>query len=254
MPYKFVKDQMAAGIAIQSFCSDMLKDRTLTAEEDYVLKWSTISLCGGAETTVSAIYSLFLAMILFPDVQKKAQAEIDAVIGPDRLPSFADRASLPYIEALTKELLRWSVTIPSVDHCTTEDDIHDGYYIPKGSLIVPNIWFMLNNPQTYANPSEFNPERFLAKDGKEPETDPRTVCFGFGRRLCPGLHHADASIWIITAMSLAAFDISKFVENGVEITPEIDPSSGLISHPKPFKYSIKARSEGASMLIQQDTR
>jgi cytochrome P450 len=52
-------------------------------------------------------------MILFPDVQKKAQAEIDAVIGPDRLPSFADRASLPYIEALTKELLRWSVTIPS---------------------------------------------------------------------------------------------------------------------------------------------
>jgi cytochrome P450 len=52
-------------------------------------------------------------MILFPDVQKKAQAEIDAVVGPDRLPSFADRASLPYIEALTKELLRWSVTIPN---------------------------------------------------------------------------------------------------------------------------------------------
>jgi hypothetical protein len=41
---------------------------------------------------------------------------------------------------------------------------------------------MLNDPQTYANPSEFNPERFLAKDGKEPETDPRMVCFGFGRR------------------------------------------------------------------------
>jgi hypothetical protein len=52
-------------------------------------------------------------MTLFPDVQKKAQSEIDAVIGPDRLPSFADRASLPYIEALTKELFRWSVTIPN---------------------------------------------------------------------------------------------------------------------------------------------
>jgi cytochrome P450 len=83
----------------------------------------------------------------------------------------------------------------------TEDDIHDGYYIPKGSLIIPNIWlvhrpvtstestnvlkcgrFMLNDPQTYANPLEFNPERFLSKDGKEPETDPRTLCFGFGRR------------------------------------------------------------------------
>jgi cytochrome P450 len=83
-----------------------------------------------------------------------------------------------------------------------EDDIHDGYYIPKGSLIIPNIWsvlpfsvcwvagfnalngnrFMLNDPQTYANPSQFNPERFLANNGKEPETEPRTVCFGFGRR------------------------------------------------------------------------
>ncbi|KAG1840822.1 cytochrome P450 [Suillus subalutaceus] len=253
-PYKFVKDQMAAGTALKSFSSDLLKGRTVTAEEDHVVKWSAASLfSGGADTTVSAIYSFFLAMTLFPDVQKKAQAEIDAVVGPDRLPSFTDRPSLPYIEALAKEVLRWNVVIPSIDHCTTEDDIHDGYYIPKGSLIIPNIWFMLNDPETYANPSEFNPERFLAKDGKEPETDPRTVCFGFGRRLCTGLHLADASIWISTVMSLAVFDVSKVVENGVEITPEIDPSSGLISHPKPFKCSIEARSDKALALIQQDT-
>ncbi|KAG1815024.1 cytochrome P450 [Suillus subaureus] len=241
-PYKFVKDQMGAGTALKSFSSDLLKDRTLTAEEEHAVKWCAVSLSGGSDT-------------------KKAQAEIDAVAGPDRLPSFADRPSLPYIEALAQEVLRWNVAIPSIDHCITEDDIHDGYYIPKGSLIIPNMWFMLNDPQTYANPSEFNPERFLAKDGKEPETDPRTVCFGFGRRLCPGLHLADASIWIFTAMSLAVFDVSKVVENGVEVTPEVDPSSGLISaldihtrsHPKAFKCSIEARSEGALMLIQQDT-
>ncbi|KAG2109012.1 cytochrome P450 [Suillus discolor] len=232
IPYKFVKDQMVAGIALKSFTSDLLKDRTLTAEEDHIVKWSAVSLfSAGADTTVSAIYSFFLAMTLFPDVQKKAQAEIDAVVGPDRLPSFADRA-------LVKEVLRWNVVIPTVDHSVTEDDIHDG--------------FMLNDPQAYVNPSEFNPERFLAKDGKEPETDPRTLCFGFGRRLCPGLHLADASIWLTAAMSLAVFDVSKVVENGVEITPEIDPSSGLISHPKPFKCSIEARSETASTLIQQD--
>ncbi|KAG1840899.1 cytochrome P450 [Suillus tomentosus] len=112
---------------------------------------------------------------------------------------------------------------------------------------------MLNDPQTYSNPSEFNPERFLAKDGKEPEADPRRACFGFGRRLCPGLHLADASIWICAAMSLAVFDVSKVVENGVEITPEIDPSSGSISHPKPFECLIKARSEKALALIQEDT-
>lgn len=62
--------------------------------------------------TVSAIYSLFLAMTLFPEVQKKAQAEIDAVVGNDRLPSFSDRSQLPYVEALVKEVLRWNVVAP----------------------------------------------------------------------------------------------------------------------------------------------
>ncbi|OJA19251.1 hypothetical protein AZE42_05985 [Rhizopogon vesiculosus] len=253
-PYKFVKDQMAAGTAPKSFTSNLLEDRTLSEEEEHIIKWSAASLySGGADTTVSAIYSLFLAMTLFPEALKKAQAEIDAVVGSDRLPSFADRDSLPYVEALAKEILRWNAVVPTaVPHRVIEDDIHDGYYVPKGSLIIPNIWFMLNDPRTYANPSEFNPDRFLANGGKEPETDPRTVCFGFGRRICPGLHLADASIWISTAMSVAVFDISKVVENGVEITPEVDPSSGTISHPKPFKCSIKPRSAKALALIQLD--
>ncbi|KAG2356980.1 cytochrome P450 [Suillus spraguei] len=253
-PYKFVKDQMAAGIAPKSFTSNLLEGRTLSAEEDHIVKWSAASLySGGADTTVSAIYSFFLAMTLFPDAQKKAQAEIDTVVGPDRLPCFSDRDSLPYTEALAKEVLRWNAVVPTaIPHRVTEDDIHDGYYIPKGSLIIPNIWFMLNDPRTYASPSEFSPARFLAKEGKEPETDPRTICFGFGRRICPGLHLADASVWMSVAMSLAVFDISKVVENGVEITPEVDPSSGTISHPKPFKCSIKPRSAKSLALIQED--
>ncbi|KAG1745658.1 cytochrome P450 [Suillus lakei] len=253
-PHKLVKDQMAAGIALTSFTSNLLEGSDGSAEEDHSVKWSAFSLyAGGADTTVSAIYSLFLAMTLFPDVQKKAQAEIDAVVGPDRLPSFADRDSLPYTEALVKEVLRWNVVTPTgFPHCVAEDDIHDGYFIPKGSLVFPNIWSMLNDPRTYANPSQFNPERFLAKDGKEPETEPRTMCFGFGRRICPGLHLAESSIWISTAMSLAVFDISKVVENGVEINPEVDSLSGTASHPKPFKCCVKPRSATALGLIEQE--
>ncbi|KAG1747567.1 cytochrome P450 [Suillus lakei] len=250
-PHKFVKDQMAAGVAPISFTSNLLEDR----EEDHAVKWSAFLYTAVVpiRLTVSAIYSFFLAMTLFPDVQQKAQAEIDAVVGPDRLPSFADRESLPYIEALVKEVLRWSVVTPTgFPHSVTEDNIHDGYYIPKGSIVMANIWFMLNDPRTYAKPSQFNPERFLAKNGKEPEVEPRTMCFGFGRRICPGLHLADASIWISTAMSLAVFDISKVVENDVEITPEVDPSFGSLSRPKPFKCSIKPRSATALGLIQQD--
>ncbi|KAG2119058.1 cytochrome P450 [Suillus discolor] len=255
-PYKFAMDQMAAGIAPISCISTMFEGRTLSAEEDDVAKWSAASLyAGGSDTTVSAIHSFFLAMTLFPDVQKKAQAEIDAVVGPDRLPCLADRTSLPYIEALAKEVLRWSVVTPlGFPHGVSEDNIHDGYYIPKGSLIIANLWFMLNNPETYANPSQFNPERFLTNDGKQPEPEPRTICFGFGRRICPGLLLAEASIWLSAARSLAVFDVSKVVENGVEIPPEIDYSTGTISHPKPFKCSIKPRSAASTQLIQQDAR
>ncbi|KAG1855193.1 cytochrome P450 [Suillus subalutaceus] len=253
-PHKFVKDQMVAGTAPVSLTSNLLQGSDVSAEEDHAVKWSAFNLyAGGSDTTVSAIYSLFLAMTLFPDVQKKAQAEIDAVVGPDRLPTFADRDSLPYAEALVKEVLRWNVVVPTgFPHCVSEDDIHDGYYIPKGSLVMPNIWFMLNNPRTYANPEQFNPERFLAKNGKEPEMEPRTMCFGFGRRICPGLHLADASIWISTVMTLAVFDISKVVENGVEITPEVEPLQGTVSHPKLFKCSIKPRSATAHGLVEQD--
>ncbi|KAG2151900.1 cytochrome P450 [Suillus cothurnatus] len=253
-PYNFVVDQMAAGIAPESFTSNLLGASPLSAEDEHIIKWSAATLYAGAsDTTVATINSFFLAMTLFPDVQKKAQAEIDAVLGPDRLPSFADQDSLPYIEALVKEALRWHAVIPTgFPHCVSEDDIHDGYYIPKGSVIVPNIWFMFNDPERYANPSEFNPERFLGNGGKKPETEPRTICFGFGRRICPGIHLAEASAWLSIAMSLAVFDISKVVENGIEITPEVDPSSGTISHPKPFKCSIKPRSSKAVALIEQD--
>jgi hypothetical protein len=120
-----------AGIAPMSFTSNLLEGRILSAEEDHVVKWFAASLyAGGAEAvgsssyhhifeintclqTVSTVYSLFLAMTLFPDVQKKAQAEIDAVVGTDHLPAFADRNSLPYTEALVTEILRWNVVGPT---------------------------------------------------------------------------------------------------------------------------------------------
>ncbi|KAG2034085.1 cytochrome P450 [Suillus americanus] len=251
-PYKFV----AAGIAPESFTSNLLGSSPLSAEDEHIVKWSAATLYAGAsDTTVSTINSFFLAMTLFPDVQRKAQVEIDAVVGPDRLPSITDQDSLPYIGALAKEALRWHAVIPTgFPHCVSEDDIHDGHYIPKGSVVIPNIWFMLHDPERYVNPSQFNPERFLANDGKEPETEPRTICFGFGRRCFSftGIHLVEASVWLSIAMSLAVFDISKAVENGIEIIPDIDQSSGTISHPKPFKCSIKPRSSKAVALIEQD--
>lgn len=82
-------------------------------------------------------------MALNPDVQRKAQEELDRVIGPNKLPTFADRENLPYIDAVVKETLRWHPVGPiGLPHMTTADDIYEGYRIPKGSIILPNIWYV----------------------------------------------------------------------------------------------------------------
>ena len=74
-----------------------------------------------------------LAMVLYPAVQKKAQEEIDRVVGSTRLPTFADRASLPYVDALYREVLRWRPGAPlSFAHVTLKDDVYKGFHIPKG--------------------------------------------------------------------------------------------------------------------------
>ena len=96
---------------------------------------------GGADTTVSAIQSFFLAMLLFPEVQKKAQEELMKVVGPHRLPEYDDEESLPYIRALAKECLRWRSVVPlSVPHRSIEDDEYRGYKIPGQAMLIANIW------------------------------------------------------------------------------------------------------------------
>ena len=87
--------------------------------------------------------TFFLAMVLHPQVQLKAREEIDRVVGDNRLPTVRDRENLPYIEAVLKEVFRFHPIAPmGLPHLVTEDDFYEGYLIPKGAIIVPNIWFV----------------------------------------------------------------------------------------------------------------
>jgi cytochrome P450 len=89
-------------------------------------------------------------MTMYPEVQATARAELDAVIGPDRLPSLKDRDRLPYINALIKEVFRCGLVVPQgLPHKARADDIHDGYLIPQGSLIMTNIWYVVLNNASY---------------------------------------------------------------------------------------------------------
>lgn len=86
---------------------------------------------------------MFLAMVTHPDVQRKAQQELDMMIGPDRLPEFSDRDSLPYINAVVKEVIRWHSVVPlGVSHRVMEEDEYKGYRIPTGTILVPNAWYV----------------------------------------------------------------------------------------------------------------
>ena len=153
----------------------------------------------------------FLAMALNPEAQKRAQAELDAVIGANRLPSLSDRDSLPCVEALVMEVHRWNPIVPLAlprTYTGSEDDEYRGYLIPKGSLVLANSWCVLrcsraeagsavltrglvlpcrafaHDPQNYPEPEAFMPKRYLTGEGKlnHDVRDPRTFTFGYGRR------------------------------------------------------------------------
>lgn len=80
-------------------------------------------------------------MTLYPEVQARAQAELDAVVGPHRLPTLDDRAELPYVNAVIDEVLRYGDIVPQgVPHKVRAEDVHEGYLIPKGAWVISNIW------------------------------------------------------------------------------------------------------------------
>lgn len=93
--------------------------------------------------TVSSFSTFFLAMLQYPDIQVKAQAQLDEVMGGNQLPTFDDEPLLPYITAIAKEVLRWQPAGPlGIPHLNTEEDNYKGYTIPAGSVIIANIWYV----------------------------------------------------------------------------------------------------------------
>ncbi|TDL15492.1 cytochrome P450 [Rickenella mellea] len=247
IPWDFVKSQVAAGTALDSFSSRLLREVKSAEDENYI-KWLAAGiLVGGTDTSYGTILSFFLAMVHNPEVQRKAQAEIDAVVGTDRLPTYADRPHLPYVESLKKEIYRCFVVGPlGIPHMSNADDVHDGYFIPKGAILFTNIWLIAHDPDVYTRPMDFYPERYL---GPNPQQDPMDFAFGFGRRICPGRYLADAAVWITMAKLLAAFNVLPPVKNGKSYIPPIEMTPGLVSHPKDFDAIVVPRSVKAVALI-----
>ena len=184
----------------------------------------------GAETTATTLSWWTFAMIAFPQVQRRAQAEIDSVVGRDRLPTFADATRLPYVCAIIKEVLRWRPTIPlGVPHAATEDDWYEGMYIPKGTICISNIWHCNHDRAVFGEDAdEFRPERHLDEHGELLPGPVETyqaghVAFGFGRRICVGKEMANDSLFMSTVRILWAAKLERARdENGKQAPLDIE--------------------------------
>jgi cytochrome P450 len=195
--------------------------------------------------------AFFLAMAMHPSVQVKAHAELDDLLGlsPSRLPTFTDRAHLPYISLIVEEAQRWHPITPmGVPHATDREDNIAGYRIPKGSYLLPAIWWYTRDETVYHDSETFKPERF-----QEPYNEPyaTNVTFGFGRRRCPGHLLADASLFVIVTQALAVFDIKPDVdEKGNEVPLKHDFQEGVLGRPTPFDIRLLPKSKAHEDLIK----
>jgi len=221
----------------------LLRQLKENVEEDVIQRSvkdvCTTSFVAGLDTTSCTLLIFVLAMLLFPDAQMNAQLEIDRVVGADRFPSFEDRPSLPYVEAVLREVMRWRPVTPlGIPHCAMEDDMYKGYFIPKGTTIIAHGGGMARH---YDNPENFTPERFLNPDGSLND-DNMGYVFGFGRRICPGRYVADASVWIAMVTILARLRIEPEKDKeGKDIKVEPEWVTGLTCHPKQFPCQFTPR-------------
>ncbi|KAF9078760.1 cytochrome P450 1 [Rhodocollybia butyracea] len=213
-----------------------------------------VSLLAGADTTMSSISAFLLTMVQHPDVQLKARAEIDRVIGRGRLPKFEDRRSLPYVESVYRELM---VTI-FLKVVTTFGPLF-GVGLNMLSFRMCDcpqylVRAMSRDPNVYSEPNTFMPERFLdSPDG--PFTSINDIlAFGFGRRVCVGRYMADNTVWLAIASVLATLDLQKAKDNeGNEVDLPGEYTRTFFRHPKPYQSSITPRDQQARDLIKLAT-
>ncbi|KAG8706260.1 hypothetical protein FRC09_002500 [Ceratobasidium sp. 395] len=204
-----LKDVSQGTVERPSYSSRLLEQKggANASEEDIELvKWTAQPMfAAGSTTTVALIHSFLFNMSIRPHIAAKVQAEIDAQVGRDRLPTLNDRESMPYTDAVLQEVIRcYPIFAFGLEHCASEDLQVRGYTIKKGTTIEANIRALMYEPSTYPDPHTFNPDRFLKQN---PDTDPRRFLFGFGRRVCPGQHVANNGAFTMCAAFMSVFNI-----------------------------------------------
>ncbi|KAH7159405.1 cytochrome P450 [Dactylonectria estremocensis] len=258
------KKAIVDGTGLPCFCDDIYKSQLNEKFSDDAAGYISGSLLeAGSDTTASTLYGFILAILIWPEIQKRGQEEIDRVVGPDRLPTMEDYDQMPFIRCCIKESVRWMPTvILGVPHALIKEDTYQGYYIPKGATVINNVWSIHMDEKRSPNPRVFNPDRFkgdnttLYQSAVGDVTKRDNFVFGAGRRLCQGIHIAERSLFLGISRFLWGFDFSP--AKGQDGRPMIyDPEDlvgGITVQPANFQAVIQPRSEAKAIIMRKEAQ
>ncbi|KAJ0065308.1 hypothetical protein NL108_007016 [Boleophthalmus pectinirostris] len=224
---------------IDSFIAEMQnhKDSDAGFDEKNLAYCAMDLFLAGTETTSTTLQWTMIYLIKYPEVQEKVQEEIDRVIGQNRLPTMADRANLPYTDAVVHEIQRVGDIVPlNAMRLASKDTTLGGYFIPKGTSIMPMLHSVLFDKSEWETPDTFNPGHFLDKDGKFRKRD-ALLPFSAGKRVCLGEGLAKMELFLFIVGLLQKF--SFYVSDGEEL--RTDGVTGATRVPHPFKIHAKVR-------------
>ncbi|XP_070816717.1 cytochrome P450 2J4-like [Chaetodon trifascialis] len=174
----------------------------------------------GTETTTTTLIWGLVYMMYYPDIQEKVQAEIDAVIGPSRLPSLTDRDNMPYTNAVVHEIQRMGNIVPlNMAHVAVKDTTIGNFTIPKGTMVMPTLDSVLHDELMWETPNSFNPHHFLDNDGKFRKRE-AFIPFSAGKRVCLGEQLARMELFLFFTSLLQRFSFSP--APGEQPTLELD--------------------------------
>ncbi|EHB14600.1 Cytochrome P450 1B1 [Heterocephalus glaber] len=195
---------------------------------------------GASQDTLStALLWLLILFTRYPDVQARVQAELDRVVGRDRLPRMSDQPNLPYVMAFLYETMRFTSFLPvTIPHATTASALVLGYYIPKNTVIFVNQWSVNHDPVKWPNPEDFDPARFLDEDGFiNKDLANSVMIFSVGRRRCIGEELSKMLMFLFISILAHQCD---FKVNQNEPS-KMSFSYGLTIKPKSFKIHVSLR-------------
>ena len=161
----------------------------------------------GTDTVAILLEWILARMVLHPEIQLKAQAEIENIVGSSRVVSDSDIPNLPYLQAIVKECLRVHPPGPLLSWARLAiHDVHVGdHFVPAGTTAMVNMWAITHDEKVWSEPEMFKPERFIDEDVSVMGSNLKLAPFGSGRRVCPGKAMGLASVHLWLAMLLQSF-------------------------------------------------